>query len=92
MVDEQGRFIWALPFWQQPIAPWTHMIDAGVRAAFVASQHAARTMTARRRGLIVNISTCGGGSGRVRHRRSIAASSDAGGRLSGRLLSAGGNL
>jgi dehydrogenase/reductase SDR family protein 1 len=32
------------------------MMDAGVRAAFVASQHAARLMTARQRGLIANIS------------------------------------
>lgn len=31
-------------------------MDAGVRAAFVASAHAARMMIARRRGLIVNIS------------------------------------
>jgi dehydrogenase/reductase SDR family member 1 len=32
------------------------MINAGVRAAFVASQHAARLMVAERRGLIANIS------------------------------------
>ena len=35
---------------------WTGMMDAGVRAAFVCSAHAARLMTPRRRGLIVNIS------------------------------------
>jgi NAD(P)-dependent dehydrogenase (short-subunit alcohol dehydrogenase family) len=32
------------------------MLDAGVRAAFVASSHAARMMVPARRGLIVNIS------------------------------------
>src|SRR5262249_1497030 len=56
MVDGNGRFTWALPFWEQPIARWDLMIDAGVRAAFVASQHAARLMTAARRGVIANIS------------------------------------
>ena len=56
MVDANGRFTWALPFWEQPAVRWDLMIDAGVRAAFVASQHAARQMVADRRGLIVNIS------------------------------------
>jgi dehydrogenase/reductase SDR family member 1 len=55
MVDD-GVFTWALPFWQQPAHRWTSMIDGGVRAAFVASSHAARMMIARGRGLIVNIS------------------------------------
>ncbi len=55
MVDE-GVFTWALPFWEQPAHRWTSMIDGGVRAAFVASSHAARMMIARGRGLIVNIS------------------------------------
>ena len=32
------------------------MIDAGVRAAYVCSAHAARSMVSQRRGLIVNIS------------------------------------
>jgi dehydrogenase/reductase SDR family protein 1 len=32
------------------------MLEAGVRAAFVASQHAARLMVPQRRGLIVNVS------------------------------------
>ena len=35
---------------------WTSMIDAGVRAAFVCSAHAARLMVPRRTGLIANIS------------------------------------
>ncbi len=53
---ENGTFTWMLPFWEQPLHRWTSMMDAGVRAAFVASAHAARMMTPRRRGLIVNIS------------------------------------
>lgn len=53
---EDGQFTWGLPFWQQPPHRWTSMMDAGVRAAFFASAHAAKQMAARRRGLIVNIS------------------------------------
>ena len=53
---EDGRFTWALPFWEQPAWRWDAMITAGVRAAFVASQLAARLMVPARRGLIVNIS------------------------------------
>jgi NAD(P)-dependent dehydrogenase (short-subunit alcohol dehydrogenase family) len=53
---ENGAFTWSAPFWQQPAHRWTGMIDAGVRAAFVCSAHAARLMVARRRGLIVNLS------------------------------------
>ena len=53
---EDGRFTWPLPFWQQPAHRWSSMMDAGVRATWVASSHAARIMTAARRGLIVNIS------------------------------------
>ena len=53
---EAGRFTWALPFWEQPRWRWDAMITAGVRAAFVASQLAARLMVKARRGLIVNIS------------------------------------
>ena len=56
MVDSTGRFTWPRPFWEQPAARWHLMIDAGVRAAFVASQHGARMMVPERRGLIVNIS------------------------------------
>lgn len=54
---EDGRFTWPAPFWEQPLHRWTSMMDAGVRAAFVAGAHAARGMVARRRGLIVNISS-----------------------------------
>src|SRR2546430_3353079 len=53
---EDGRFTWAAPFWDQPRWRWDAMITTGVRSAFVASQLAARTMVAERRGLIVNIS------------------------------------
>jgi dehydrogenase/reductase SDR family member 1 len=53
---EDGRFTWGLPFWEQPMHRWESMMAAGVRAAFVASAHAARVMVPQRRGLIVNIS------------------------------------
>jgi len=53
---ENGAFTWGLPFWQQPLHRWQSMIDAGVRAAFVASACAAPQMVAKRSGLIVNIS------------------------------------
>jgi dehydrogenase/reductase SDR family protein 1 len=51
---EDGQFTWPLPFWQQPAHRWGSMMDAGVRAAFVASAHAARMMVPRGWGLIVN--------------------------------------
>ncbi|HEV2912998.1 MAG TPA: SDR family NAD(P)-dependent oxidoreductase [Pyrinomonadaceae bacterium] len=53
---ENGEFTWALPFWKQPLWRWDAMFAAGVRAHYVASQHAARIMVAERSGLIVNIS------------------------------------
>jgi dehydrogenase/reductase SDR family member 1 len=53
---EDGRFTYIDPFWQQPVWRWDAMMTAGVRAAFVAGQHAARLMVPARRGLIVNIS------------------------------------
>ncbi len=53
---EDGKFTWSLPFWEQPEHRWGSMMDAGVRAAFVASQHAARKMVPAKEGLIVNIS------------------------------------
>jgi NAD(P)-dependent dehydrogenase (short-subunit alcohol dehydrogenase family) len=56
MVNEQGQFTWTLPFWQQPLDRWSLMFDAGVRAAYVASLHAARMMVPARAGAIVNIS------------------------------------
>jgi dehydrogenase/reductase SDR family protein 1 len=54
---EEGRFTWGSPFWEQPTWRWEAMITAGVRAAFVASQHAARRMVPARRGLIVHVSS-----------------------------------
>lgn len=53
---EDGQFTFVAPFWQQPTWRWDAMMTAGVRAAFVASQHAARLMVPARRGLIVHIS------------------------------------
>lgn len=42
------------PFWEQPLDRWERMFRAGVRAHFTASQHAAKLMIPRRRGLIVS--------------------------------------
>jgi dehydrogenase/reductase SDR family protein 1 len=53
---ENGVFTWSKPFWEQPLSRWDSMFSAGVRAHYHASQLAARSMTAARRGLIVNIS------------------------------------
>jgi NAD(P)-dependent dehydrogenase (short-subunit alcohol dehydrogenase family) len=53
---ENGAFTWPKPFWEQPLWRWDAMFSAGVRAYYHASQLAARTMVAQRRGLIVNIS------------------------------------
>jgi dehydrogenase/reductase SDR family member 1 len=54
---EQGRFTWPAPFWEQPAWRWDAMLTAGVRSAFVSSQHAARLMVPAGRGLIANISS-----------------------------------
>jgi NAD(P)-dependent dehydrogenase (short-subunit alcohol dehydrogenase family) len=54
---ENGAFTWASPFWTQPAWRWDAMVTAGVRAAYVASQHAARRMTSARCGLIVHVSS-----------------------------------
>ena len=53
---EDGAFTWGNPFWEQPLWRWDAMFSAGVRAHYLASQLAARTMVARRRGLIANVS------------------------------------
>src|SRR6185503_17144218 len=55
MIDN-GKFTWSLPFWEQPLWRWDSMFSAGVRAHYQASQLAAPSMIAQRRGLIVNIS------------------------------------
>jgi len=56
MVDE-GAFTWAKPFWEQPLWRWDSMFGAGVRAHYHASRLAVPSMIARRKGLIVNISS-----------------------------------
>ena len=53
---EDGVFTWSKPFWEQPLWRWDAMFGAGVRAHYYASQLAAKSMVAHRRGLIVNIS------------------------------------
>ena len=53
---ENGKFTWVNPFWEQPMRRWSAMIDAGVRAGFVASQHAARLMVPARSGVIAHLS------------------------------------
>jgi NAD(P)-dependent dehydrogenase (short-subunit alcohol dehydrogenase family) len=53
---EDGTFTWPAPFWEQPAWRWDAMMGAGVRAAFLASQHAARLMVPARTGVMVNIS------------------------------------
>ena len=53
---ENGQFTWPKPFWEQPLWRWDSMFNAGVRAHYRASQLAAPSMIAQRRGLIVNIS------------------------------------
>ena len=54
---EDGRFTFVAPFWEQPAWRWDAMVTSVVRAAFVASQHAARMMVPARSGLIVHISS-----------------------------------
>lgn len=53
---EDGEFTWPLPFWEQPRWRWSAMMDAGVRALFVATQMAAPGMIEEGSGLIVNLS------------------------------------
>ena len=45
---ENGQFTWPKPFWEQPLWRWDAMMDAGVRAGYVASHHAARLMVPHR--------------------------------------------
>ena len=53
---EKGERTWTRPFWHQPFWRWDAMFQAGVRAYYVASAIAARTMVEQESGLIVNIS------------------------------------
>lgn len=53
----EGRtFTYFKPFWEQPFWRWDAMFHAGVRAAYTSSALAARLMTKKKSGLIVNIS------------------------------------
>jgi dehydrogenase/reductase SDR family member 1 len=53
---ENGRFTWGAPFWEQPLHRWSSMMDASVRAALLTGSYAAKIMSPKARGLIVNIS------------------------------------
>jgi NAD(P)-dependent dehydrogenase (short-subunit alcohol dehydrogenase family) len=55
-MHEGRRFTYFKPFWEQPFWRWDAMFHSGVRAAYTASAFAARMMTKKKRGLIVNIS------------------------------------
>jgi NAD(P)-dependent dehydrogenase (short-subunit alcohol dehydrogenase family) len=53
--------VWGGNFWEHPISIWDDQVGIGLRAHYVASVVAAPLMVARRRGLIANISSRGGG-------------------------------
>jgi NAD(P)-dependent dehydrogenase (short-subunit alcohol dehydrogenase family) len=53
---ENGEYTWEYPFWTQPLWRCDAMFQAGVRAHFMASRFAARSMIGQEEGLIVNIS------------------------------------
>ncbi|MBC7879336.1 MAG: SDR family NAD(P)-dependent oxidoreductase [Anaerolineales bacterium] len=53
---EGKRLTYFKPFWEQPFWRWDAMFDSGVRAAYTSSAFAARMMTRKKSGLIVNIS------------------------------------
>lgn len=55
-MNEGKTFTYFKPFWEQPFWRWDAMFDAGVRAAYTSSALAARLMTKKKSGLIVNIS------------------------------------
>jgi len=55
-MHEGRKFTYFKPFWEQPFWRWDSMFDGGVRAAYTASAYAARKMTKKKSGLIVNIS------------------------------------
>ena len=46
-------------FWERPVDDWDPLIGVGLRAHYVASVHAARSMVPRERGLITSISSFG---------------------------------
>ena len=53
---EGSRFTYFKSFWEQPFWRWDAMFHSGVRAVYTSSAFAARLMTKKKRGLIVNIS------------------------------------
>lgn len=55
-MNENNEWTWMKPFWEQSTHRWHAMMDAGVRANFIASKLAAPSMVAQKSGLIVSIS------------------------------------
>jgi NAD(P)-dependent dehydrogenase (short-subunit alcohol dehydrogenase family) len=55
-MEEDNRFTWVDPIWQQPMWRWDAMMDVGVRSAWCAIRIASEAMAGQRSGLIVNIS------------------------------------
>ena len=55
-MHEGRKFTYFKPFWEQPFWRWDAMFHGGVRAAYTAAAYAARKMTKKKNGLIVNIS------------------------------------
>lgn len=58
-VPDLGFLFSDQPFWGLRTDAWDSLMTVGLRSHFVASQHAARLMIRRGRGLIVNISSAG---------------------------------
>ena len=52
---EESLASWGKSFWELPTVTWHRMMDAGPKAYYLASAHAARLMTRTRRGLIVGV-------------------------------------
>jgi dehydrogenase/reductase SDR family protein 1 len=53
--------IWGGGFWEHPVSIWDDQVGIGLRSHYVASVYGAPLMVRARRGLIVNISSPGGG-------------------------------
>lgn len=66
--DSRGYDPDDVPFWTLPLSQWDEMLDVGLRSYYVASVYAARMMTAKRSGLIVNVSS----GGAVRYSGNVA--------------------
>ncbi len=48
-----------IPFWELPLSQWDEILDVGLRSYYVASVFAAQVMTAKRSGLMANVSSNG---------------------------------